>query len=147
VTGLVRSAALLLIAVVAACGPAVGNPGQPSFVVETPRGLVPDAMRGTWTADIENTTASSGVWTLVVNGSDLTLQNPIGGNPFSIDPTAVTTTTLSVAASADCPDQSVVTPGTYSISLQGDTLRFTLTSDSCGDRSAVLTGGTWTRKP
>ena len=150
---------MLLVGLLAACGPAVGGPATapaaaaatraPSGPPATGSLTVPEALLGNWTADIENTTVTPGVWTLHITAYDLTLENPHSSDAFSIDPTGVTATTLSLAPSsdADCPEQSARTPGTYGISLQGDSLRFTLTSDSCGGRSAVLTGGTWTRKP
>jgi len=52
-----------------------------------------------------------------------------------------------LAADAGCPDQVTVTPGNYTLALSGNTLRITLVSDSCGDRSGVLVASPWTRKP
>lgn len=107
----------------------------------------PTALRGTWTAEVTGTTASSGVWTLRVSESNLSLQNPVGGDPFTLDPTSFTPTSIVFPPASDCPDQSVATPGTYGLVLSGDALTITLVSDSCGDRSAVLVSGSWSRQP
>lgn len=109
--------------------------------------VVPTALRGTYTASISGTTASSGTWTLEITASDLLLTNPNGGDPFSVDPSAVTESQLTVRPGADCPDQSTVTDGVYAISLTGATLTFTADHDSCGDRKATLATAPWTRKP
>jgi len=107
----------------------------------------PAALRGTWTANIQGTTASSGVWILVISASNVSLQNPVGGEPFTLDPVSMTATSMVLPAGSDCPDQSVVTPGTYALALTATSLAITLISDSCGDRSAVLVSVPWTRKP
>jgi hypothetical protein len=107
---------------------------------------VPAALRGTWTADVQGTTASSGLWTLTISDSNLALTNPVGGDPFTLDPTSITEDSLVLPAGADCPDQTTVTPGSYGLALEGDTLTITLVSDSCGDRSGVLASAPWTRK-
>ena len=141
---------VLLAGLLAACGPAVSstNPfATPTAAPSRSAVTVPEALQGTWTAEVRNTTASSGRWTLKVSPNDLQLQNPGSSESFSIDPTAVTATTLTVAASTDCPDQSTVTPGTYTLKVEGNTLTISLGSDSCGDRAAVLTAGPWTRAP
>jgi hypothetical protein len=109
--------------------------------------VVPTTLRGTYTASISGTTASSGTWTLEITASDLLLTNPNGGDPFSVDPSAVTESQLTVRPAADCPDQSTVTDGVYAISLTGATLTFTADHDSCGDRKATLASAPWTRKP
>ncbi|MEO5704141.1 MAG: hypothetical protein ABIZ52_01025 [Candidatus Limnocylindrales bacterium] len=44
-------------------------------------------------------------------------------------------------------DQATVTDGIYTVALSGDSVRITLVSDSCGDRSGVLVTAPWTRKP
>jgi hypothetical protein len=121
---------------------APGTSAQPSNSATTP----PD-LRGTYTADIEGTTATSGVWTLVITETDVLITNPNSNEPFSVDPHEVTETRLLVVPSADCPDQSTVTDGEYVISLQGDKLTFTAVHDSCGDRKATLSTSPWTRKP
>jgi hypothetical protein len=107
----------------------------------------PADLRGTWTADVQGTTASSGIWKLEISASNLSLQNPVGGEPFTLDPTSMTETSLVLPAGEDCPDQKVVTPGTYTLALTGDSLVITLVSDSCGDRSGVLAAVPWTRVP
>lgn len=66
---------------------------------------------------------------------------------FSVDPSALTESQLTVRPGADCPDQSTVTDGVYAISLTGSTLTFTADHDSCGDRKATLASSPWTRKP
>ena len=116
-------------------------PTTPAPVVSTP-----EALRGSWTADIQGTTASSGIWTLVITESNVMLQNPFG-ELFSVGPTSVSETAMVLAASPDCPDQSTVTPGTYILALAGDALTITVEADSCGDRSGVLATTPWTRKP
>lgn len=122
--------------------PTLSAAATPLPSITTPAGL-----RGTWTADVEGTTASSGVWTLEISSSDLTLQNPRGGDPFSVGPIAISEASLVLAADSGCPDQATVTTGTYTLALTGDSLVITLVGDSCGDRSAVLVAGPWTRKP
>jgi len=114
---------------------------------QLPAITTPADLRGTWTADVEGTTASSGIWTLDISESNLTLLNPVGGDRFSIGPIAISETSLVLEASSDCPDQAAVTVGTYSLALTGDSLRITLLSDSCRDRSAVLVAAPWMRKP
>jgi hypothetical protein len=104
-------------------------------------------MRGTWTADVQGTTASSGIWKLEISASNLSLQNPVGGEPFTLDPTSMTETSLTLPAADDCPDQSVITPGTYKLALINNQLVITLVSDSCGDRSGTLATVPWTRAP
>ena len=108
---------------------------------------MPAALQGTWTATVTGTTASSGIWTLTITGTDMVFTNPVGGDPFSIGPTAVTETSLTLVADSGCPDQTTVTPGIYALKVQGSTLTVTLLSDSCGDRAATLTTSPWTRKP
>ena len=105
----------------------------------------PAALRGTWSAAVVGTSASSGVWKLIVSDSNVALQNPIGGEAFTLDPTVFTETSLVFPAASDCPDQTVVTPGTYKLALTGDALVITLVSDSCGDRSATLVTTPWKR--
>lgn len=107
----------------------------------------PAALRGTWTAEITGTTSSSGLWILVISESNLSLQNPIGGEPFTLNPTSMSETAMVLPAESDCPDQSTVTPGTYALALAGDKLIITVKSDSCHDRSGVLSTQTWTKKP
>lgn len=107
----------------------------------------PADLRGTWTADVEGTTASSGIWTLNISESNLTLQNPVGGDLFSLGPTAISETALVLAADSGCPDQTTVTDGTYTLKLTGNSLAITVISDSCGDRRATLVSAPWTRKP
>ena len=125
----------------AATIPATASAG-PSNAATTPPSL-----RGTYTADIEGTTASSGVWTLTITPTDVLITNPRSTEPFSVDPHEISETRLVVLAAPDCPDQASVTDGEYAISLQGDTLTFTAVHDSCGDRKAVLATTPWIRKP
>lgn len=155
-----RPPALALAAALAFAASACNAPGAKPLPTATPVPVAPTAtvlpqppaittptdLRGTWTADVEGTTASSGIWTLEISTSNLTLHNPVGGDPFTLDPTAMSETTLVLPAASDCPDQSSVTMGTYTIAVTGDLLRFTLVRDSCGDRSGVLVTGTWKRK-
>ena len=125
----------------AATIPATASAG-PSNAATTPPSL-----RGTYTADIEGTTASSGIWTLTITETDVLITNPRSTEPFSVDPHEVTETKLVVLASQDCPDQSTVTDGEYTMKLEGDKLTFTALHDSCGDRKAVLATEPWTRTP
>lgn len=103
----------------------------------------PAALRGTWTADVQGTSASSGVWILEISESNMSLQNPVGGEPFTLDPSSMTATSIVLPAASDCPDQSVVTEGTDSLALAGQSLVIKVVSDSCGDRSAVLVAEPW----
>jgi hypothetical protein len=105
----------------------------------------PPALRGLWTAEVIGTSASSGRWILAITETNISLQNPVGGEPFTLDPVSMTSTSLVLPAASDCPDQSVVTPGTYTLALIGDRLVITLIGDSCGDRSATLTTSPWKR--
>ncbi|MBI3745204.1 MAG: hypothetical protein HY264_01505 [Chloroflexi bacterium] len=149
--------AVLLVAIVTGGCNATGATQIPTVKLATPTPpttasgsavviSTPPSLRGTWTADVEGTTASSGVWTLEITAANLALQNPVGGDSFTLDPTSITDTSMVLPAAADCPDQSVVTPGMYSLALTGDALVITAVSDSCGDRRAVLVAGPWARK-
>ena len=149
----VRSTFIAFAIVAAACNAAGATP----LPTRTPTPTSPPAtatrsistpaeLRGTWTAEVDGTSASSGLWVLTVSDTNLSLQNPIGGDPFTLDPVSMTATSLVLPAASDCPDQSVVTPGTYTVALTGGHLVFTVISDSCGDRSATLTTTPWTRK-
>ena len=129
------------------CNATGATPTRPAPVTPAPAVSTPTALRGAWTADVQGTTASSGLWTMTVSESNVLLQNPVNGDLFSIRPTSVTATSMVLAADADCPDQASVTPGTYTLALSGDTLTITLVSDSCVDRSGVLASGPWTRQP
>jgi hypothetical protein len=135
--------ALILAAVaVAACNAPAATRLPTSASIETPA-----ALRGTWTADVRGTSASSGAWKLTITDTNFALQNPVGGDPFTLDPTAVTETSVAFPADEGCPDQTTVTEGRYTMALTGNTLVFTLVSDSCGDRSATLTTTPWVRTP
>ena len=127
--------------------PPAGATGTPATSPAASAGTVPAALRGTYTADIEGTTATSGVWTLTITETDVLITNPNSSEPFSVDPHEVTATTMTLVPAPDCPDQSVATVGQYAIKLEGDKLTFTAVQDSCGDRKAVLSTATWTRKP
>ena len=152
-----RIAALLAVAVLAAaCSGAGQSTSLHPSASATPVArsspaptnyFVPAALQGTWTATVTGTTASSGIWTLTITGTDMVFTNPVGGDPFSIGPTAVTETSLTLVADSGCPDQTTVTPGIYALKVPGSTLTVTLLSDSCGDRAATLTTSPWTRKP
>ena len=156
---------LTLVVALAACSrPAVQAPGvgaaAPSSTA-APSGLgslapatpgpavaIPAALRGTWIAKVAGTTATSGAWTLKGTARNLELQNPIAGSdPFALDPSAISATTLTLPADAGCPDQAAVTTGEYTWAITAGTLTFTKVKDSCGDRSGVLTASSWTRKP
>ena len=144
--------AITALLALGACNAVAGTPyattAPPSSTV-APSGapvVVPAALLGTWTADVQGTTASSGTWTLVVAANNLTLHNPVGGDPFTLDPIAITTTSMVLPADSGCPDQTTVTSGTYTLTLTGNTLVIT-GSDSCGDRRAVLTTAPWLRHP
>ena len=150
------AALLLTIAIAAACNATGAQPLPTATAIPVttaapaatplPAITTPADLRGTWTADVEGTTASSGIWTLNISESNLTLQNPVEGDLFSLGPTAISETSLVLAADSGCPDQTTVTDGTYTLKLNGDSLVITLVSDSCGDRSATLVTGPWTRK-
>lgn len=143
-----------LVLVAAACNATGATPittptaPTPTTSITAAPGIsTPIALRGTWMADVQGTTASSGVWKLEVSESNVSLQNPVGGDPFTLDPSSMTATSMVLPAASDCPDQSVVTPGTYALALTGDSLVITVESDSCGDRSAVLVSAPWIRVP
>jgi hypothetical protein len=149
--GLVLGGLVLAALVVGGC--AVKATPSPTIPGATPAtsaqastgGTTPPDLRGTYTADIEGTTATSGIWTLTITETDVLITNPGGSEPFSVDPHEVTETSLLVVPSQDCPDQSTVTDGEYAISLKGNVLTFTALHDSCGDRKAVLATAPWTR--
>ncbi|MEO8469338.1 MAG: hypothetical protein ABI573_06685 [Chloroflexota bacterium] len=147
------SATILLLALVAAACNATGDvPGATARPTASPTASsapaisTPVDLRGTWTADVQGTTASSGMWTMLISDSNVSLQNPVGGDPFTLDPISMSDAGVTFPAAADCPDQSAVTEGSYTFTLDGETLRIVLTSDSCGDRSAVLVAAPWKRK-
>ena len=147
------SATIQLLALVAAACNATGDvpgptagPTASATASSAPAISTPVDLRGTWTADVQGSTASSGVWTMLISDSNVALQTPVGGDAFTLDPISMSDAGVTFPADADCPDQSAVTQGVYTFSLDGDTLRIVLTSDSCGDRSAVLGAAPWTRK-
>lgn len=127
--------------------PTAPAPTAATTVVPSNLGTTPPDLRGTYTADIEGTTATSGVWTLTITETDVLITNPHSTEPFSVDPREVTETLMTLLPAQDCPDQSQATAGQYSISLQGDKLTLTAVQDSCGDRKAVLSTAPWTREP
>lgn len=110
---------------------------------------VPKSLQGTWAALVSGTTASSGAWLLRVTTANLALHNPnaAADDFFTLDPVSVDATHMILPASGDCPDQATVTEGSYTLTLSGSKLTFTLLADSCGDRSGVLTKTPWTRQP
>ena len=147
------SATILLLALVAAACNATGDvplptagPTAAATASSAPAISTPVDLRGTWTADVQGTTASSGVWTMLISDSNVSLQNPVGGDAFTLDPISMSDAGVTFPADADCPDQSAATQGVYTFSLDGDTLRIVLTSDGCGGRSAVLGAAPWKRK-
>ncbi len=147
------SATILLLALVAAACNATGDEPGPTAgptalatASSAPAISTPIDLRGTWTADVQGTTASSGVWTMLISDSNVSLQNPIGGDAFTLDPISMSDAGVTFPAAADCPDQSAVTEGVYTFNLDGDTLHIVLTSDSCGDRSGTLVTAPWKRK-
>jgi hypothetical protein len=152
-----RSIIAVLALLAAACNATAATPIPPAATqlvvtaapAATPLPVIttPADLRGTWTADVEGTSASSGIWTLEISRSNLTLQNPVGGDLFSLGPISMSETTLLLAADSGCPEQTSVTTGNYTLARTGDALRITLVSDSCGDRSATLTAAPWARKP
>ncbi len=147
------SAAGLVVAIAACNAPGASPIPTRTQVAPTaaatagPAISTPVAFRGTWTTDLQGTTASSGAWVMRVSETNVSLQNPVGGDPFTLDPTAFSETAVTFPAAADCPDQAVVTPGSYTVAVMGETLVFTLVSDSCGDRSATLVTAPWMRVP
>jgi len=108
---------------------------------------VPAALIGSYAAEVSGTTASEGTWKMYITSDDVTLQNPVGGEPFSVGATSLTDAQLVVWADSDCPDQTSVTDGLYLISHDGDKLVFTKDHDSCGDRAATLTTTPWVKAP
>ena len=150
--GLTLAAALLVIGCaarspsspLATAAPTASATSAPSVASVT----IPDALRGEWTAEVTGTTASSGLWVLRITESNVFLKNPVpSGDFFSLDPTSVTDETITFSADSECPDQTTVTEGAYSLAVEDATLVITLVGDSCGDRSAVLVAGPWTRLP
>jgi hypothetical protein len=106
--------------------------------------VIPEAFRGTWTSDMNGTSASSGTWTLRITEHDAELRNPIAGSGaefFSLNPDAATTDRLELAADPDCP------AGHYAWAIEDGRLTFATTADVCEDRLAVLTTGPWSRQP
>ncbi len=112
-----------------------------------PKIAIATRLQGTWTSDVQNTTATSGLWTLKIDAANAYLKNPqAGADFFSIDPTSFDAGAMVLPAAADCPDQATVTEGRYTYVLAGDVLTFTLVADSCGDRSGTLVAGPWARQ-
>jgi hypothetical protein len=93
---------------------------------------------------VVGTTASEGGWKLDITSSDLLLTNPIGGDSFSIDPTGVGETSMTLRSGDDCASQA---DARYTIALKGTSMTLTALEDTCGDRKAVLTTTPWTREP
>jgi len=104
---------------------------------------IPAAMLGTWTANVEGTTATSGTWTLRASAHDLELKNPHGTDDafFSLNPTSADGTSIDLAQDPDCA------AATYSWRLEQSKLVFDISADSCIDRKAVLTATPWIRQP
>ena len=155
-----RTAVGLLLATLAVGGCSAG-PGRPSRSVSpaaveptpatavpspsTVGGLVvPSELRGSYRASVVGTTASEGAWKLDISASDLLLTNPIGGDPFSIDPTGIDATRMTLRSGQDCDAQR---DASYTIALEGSLLIVRALEDTCADRKAVLTTTSWTRVP
>ena len=119
---------------------AATNPPPLATPSSTPLPVVamPSNLQAKWKSIVRGTTASSGECELQITPNDMLLQNPGGGDQFSLEPIAITASTLTLPADSGCPDQSTVTEGSYTYTLSNGVLRFTAVSDSCGDRKGVL---------
>jgi hypothetical protein len=90
-----------------------------------------------------------GRWHLTFIGHDAFLLNPAGGEAFDVgNPVRVSRGTVTFQPDPKCSTQSgTPTRGVYRYQRRAATLTFILISDSCDDRSAVLTSHPWRRDP
>jgi len=136
------------VAAAASAPPATLSP-TPLPATPLPSVAIPQELQGTWHAVVTGTTATSGTWTLKGTANDLLLKNPGATDTdyFSVEPIAITPTTLTLGADSGCPDQATVTEGSYTWALTNAQLVIKLVSDSCGDRAATLTKTPWSKAP
>ena len=139
---------LVALLLLAGCGSAGAAQGQQAAAAtaapaaETVR--IPDALLGTWKADVIGTSASSGTWTLRITADDMELLNPIATSEdeyFSINPKTISDTGLTLWEEPDCDAAE------YEWSIDGGSLTFEAVKDECIDRPAVLTTTAWQRSP
>jgi len=129
---------------------AAAHPSPTGSATQAPPVAIPVALQGQWTAKVAGTSASSGQWKMRITKDDILLHNPVSTDPtdyFSMGPSSVDASTLTLVPAFDCPDQATVTEGHYTWKLSGGTLTFTLVTDSCTDRSGVLTVSSWVKAP
>ena len=137
---------LVATLLLAGCGSAGAAQGQQAAAATaapvTESVQIPEALLGTWKADVIGTSASSGTWTLRITADDMELLNPIATSEdeyFSINPKTITDTALTLWEEPDCEAAE------YGWSVDGGSLTFEVVTDTCIDRPAVLTTTAWQR--
>ena len=137
---------LVALLLLAGCGSAGGVPGQQAAAATAAPSAaalqIPEALLGTWEADVVGTSASAGTWTLRITADDMELLNPIATSEdeyVSINPKTISDTGLTLWEEPDCEAAE------YEWSIDGGSLTFEAVKDTCIDRPAVLTTTAWQR--
>jgi hypothetical protein len=121
--------------------PSAGPTGTPYQV------NVPEVIRGKWIAQIEGTDIASGQWQLEITNNEMIAFPPPGGETFFLGVTVITADHVTFSGGTLCPDGGQASEGTYTYSVQGDHLAFTLIGDACSDRGVLLTSSDWRPQP
>lgn len=151
----------VVVPLVTACGAGAGGGGQQAAAAtvavtappaspspsdsspDAPQVTIPASLIATWTVAVSAAGPTPGVWTLRATPHDLQLRNPIAGQDefFGLNPVRVTDVEIDFGKDPDCDAAQ------YTWHVTGDRLTLMTASDTCGDRHAILTAGTWTRQP
>jgi hypothetical protein len=127
---------------------AAGTVAPSSAAVPYPNVVMPEALRGTWIANVQRPGPSSGNWRLRIGDHLMELKNPESADDsgyFWVWTDRIDGTSFHIAADGGCPDLS------FSYTLTGGQLVMTTnrpqpttTDDTCGDPVVILTTP-WTR--
>jgi hypothetical protein len=128
---------------VAPTGPATVPPIAPF-----PSVVMPDQLRGLWTADVQRRGPTNGAWSLGISEHGMELKNPIAATDddyFWLSVDRIDDRSFHLAADEDCG------PATYAWAIEAGQLAMTttddaVTDDGCGDRRVTLTTP-FTRQP
>jgi hypothetical protein len=134
-------ALLFVTLVLAAAGCGGGSPESAQLVGTYTTTLGPSG------PDLEEANPP-GRWQLLLTSPTEAYFQPPQGPSFPVgNPVAMTDDRVTFGPDAGCPTQTG-TPGdgTYTWSLDGDTLTFTEVEDTCRDRVFVLTSQPWTKE-
>ena len=110
---------------------------------------VPATLVGTtWQADIQNTDASAGVWTIAFTSHDLLATNPSpDAVSFPVGIANVTADEIDFMTPQDCQAGDPQPDATYTYAIVNNQLTFTLLQDKCRDRREMLTAMPWDQQP